>query len=78
MRKLKHKTTTVGNRGEAVIRPLCVTVDEAADMLSVGRTTIYYLMVDQEIEAIKIGKSTRITTASLDAFLTRRSKPYGV
>ena len=78
MRKRQIKTTTVGDSGTATIRPLCVTVDEAADMLSVGRTAIYRLVAAQEVEALKIGKSTRITTLSLDAFLVRQSQPFGM
>lgn len=73
MRKLQRKSTTVGNMASAVIRPLCVTIDETADMLSVGRTAVYQLITDGEIEAIKIGKSTRVTTASLDCLIERRS-----
>ncbi len=72
MRKLQHKTATVGDKGEAVIRPLCVTIDEAADMLSVGRTTLYQLIADGAVEAVKIGKSRRVTTASLERFLDER------
>jgi excisionase family DNA binding protein len=73
MKKLQRKSTTVGDMGSAVIRPLCVTIDETADMLSVGRNAVYQLIADGEIEAIKLGKSTRVTTASLDRLLERRS-----
>ena len=73
MKKLQRKSTTVGDMRSAVLRPLCVTIDETADMLSVGRNAVYQLIADGEIEAIKLGKSTRVTTASLDRLLERRS-----
>lgn len=75
MRKLQRKSTTVGDTGAAAIRPLCVTIDETADMLSIGRTAVYQLIADGEIEAIKLGKSTRVTIASLDRLLESRSSP---
>lgn len=73
MRLRQHKSRTVGDRGAAVLRPLCVTVDEAADMLSVGRSKIYQLIADAELDAVKIGKCIRITVASLDLLLRKNS-----
>ena len=52
--------------------PICVRVNDAARMIGVGRTTLYALIAAGEIEAIKIGKATRITTASLKALVTRQ------
>ena len=52
--------------------PICVRVNDAARMIGVGRTTLYALIAAGEIEAIKIGKATRITTASLNALVTRQ------
>jgi excisionase family DNA binding protein len=48
------------------VEPICVKVNEAARMIGVGRTKLYELIASGEIEAIKLGKSTRITTASLN------------
>jgi excisionase family DNA binding protein len=47
------------------VEPICVKVNEAARMIGVGRTKLYELIASGEIEAVKLGKSTRITTASL-------------
>ncbi|SEH12497.1 DNA binding domain-containing protein, excisionase family [Sphingopyxis sp. YR583] len=68
MRKRQRKSSTVGNSDAAAIRPLCVTINEAADMLSLGRTSIYQLIAEGALVAIKIGTCTRVTTASLDQF----------
>ncbi len=55
--------------------PICVKVNDAARMIGVGRTKLYELIASGEIEAIKLGKSTRITTASLHALVSRQREP---
>jgi excisionase family DNA binding protein len=50
-------------------------VNEAARMIGVGRTKLYKLIASGEIEAIKLGKSTRITTASLHQLVMRQREP---
>lgn len=54
--------------------PICVRVNDAARMIGVGRTTLYALIAAGEVEAVKIGKATRITTASLRDLVTRRGQ----
>jgi excisionase family DNA binding protein len=44
-------------------------------MIGVGRTKLYELIASGEIEAIKLGKSTRITTASLYELVRRQREP---
>ncbi len=56
--------------------PICVRVNDAARMLGVGRTTLYALIAAGEVETVKLGKSTRITTASLHD-LVRRQRAAG-
>jgi excisionase family DNA binding protein len=41
-------------------------------MIGVGRTKLYQLIASGDLELIKIGKATRITTDSLRAFINRR------
>ena len=48
---------------------LLVTVPEAAKRLSLGRSTVYQLLMTGELTSVKIGKARRIPTAALDAFL---------
>jgi len=57
------------------VEPICVKVNEAARMIGVGRTKLYELIASGEIEAIKLGKSTRITTASLRELVMRQREP---
>ena len=51
--------------------PLCVRINDAARMLSLGRTKLYELIAAGEVETIRIGKSTRVTTDSIRALITR-------
>ena len=47
------------------VEPICVRVNDAARMIGVGRTKLYGLISSGELETVKIGKATRVTTASL-------------
>jgi excisionase family DNA binding protein len=60
----------LGNQydGEA---PLVVTIKEATRLLSVGRTTLYKLMNDGHLTAVKIGGASRVLRTSLDEFVQR-------
>lgn len=53
---------------------LLLTVIEAARRLSIGRTTLYELINDGEIETLHVGRSCRIPVDSLDALVARRRK----
>lgn len=48
---------------------LLLSVAEAADMLSMGRTQIYDLVMRRQIASIKIGRSRRIPLAALQTFI---------
>lgn len=52
--------------------PICVRTNEAAQMIGVGRTKLYELIAAGEIDTIKLGKSTRVTTASLHDLVRRQ------
>lgn len=54
------------------VEPICVKVNDAARMIGVGRTKLYELIASGEIQVIKLGKSTRITTASLHELVMRQ------
>ena len=47
------------------VEPICVRVNDAARMIGVGRTKLYELISSGKLETVKIGKATRVTTASL-------------
>lgn len=52
--------------------PICVRVNDAAHMIGIGRTKLYELIAAGEIETVKFGKSTRVTTASLHNLVRRQ------
>ena len=58
--------------GQQSVEPICVRVNDAARMIGIGRTKLYELIASGEINTVKIGKATRITTASLHALVNRQ------
>ena len=54
------------------IERITVRVPQALAMLGLGRSKLYELIGDGEIEIIKVGKSTLIVVASLHAFVQKR------
>jgi excisionase family DNA binding protein len=52
--------------------PICVRVNDAANMIGIGRTKLYELIAAGEVETVKLGKATRVTTASLHDLIRRR------
>ena len=58
---------------------MVLTVEEAAERLSVGRTRIYALVTKGEVESMCIGRLRRIPTRALDDVVGRlRSSQLGV
>ena len=57
------------------IEPICVKINDAAHMIGVCRTKLYELIASGEIQAVKIGKATRITTASLQELVRQQHEP---
>jgi excisionase family DNA binding protein len=55
--------------------PLLLTPVEAADVLSVGRTTIYALMKAGELRPVHIGRSCRLSRAELERYVRRLESP---
>ena len=54
-----------------VVRPLLVSVEQAAGLLGIGRTTLYELIRRGEVRPIRIGRSVRIPRPELEAFVER-------
>ena len=44
---------------------LLLTVREAADVLSVSRSRVYELIYAEQLESVKIGRSRRVSLASV-------------
>jgi excisionase family DNA binding protein len=51
-----------------VINPL-LTIPQAAFLLNVSRRTVYRLIDAGNLERVKIGRSARVTAASLNLYL---------
>jgi excisionase family DNA binding protein len=52
-------------------RPLLVTIEEAATLLGVGRTTVYELLAEAELVSVQIHRCRRIALAELEAYVSR-------
>jgi excisionase family DNA binding protein len=59
-------------RHEPAVEPLVVRPREACKMLSIGRTRLYELLRDGEIESYRHGRSRRIPIASIRRFIGRQ------
>jgi excisionase family DNA binding protein len=53
------------------VDPLLLTLDEVAEALRQSRQSVYRHIERGELEAVKVGKSRRVTVASLEAFVER-------
>ena len=51
------------------MEPFTVSVNEATQLLSLGRTTVYSLIKEQRLATIKLGRRTLITTQSIRALI---------
>jgi len=51
---------------------ILVTVDEAAERLSIGRNKAYALVRDGELEHIRVGKAIKVTVAGLDKWVAQK------
>lgn len=49
-----------------------LTVAEVADLLRLSRMTVYRLVADGELPALRVGKSYRVPQSALDAFIAER------
>jgi len=58
-------------------KPLLVTVAQAAEILTIGRSTIYQLIWNAELVPIRIGRSVRFTVDQLKEYVNRRRAEVG-
>jgi excisionase family DNA binding protein len=65
------RTPAYPNPDLAAIRPLAVTIEQAAKMLGVGRATLYKLVMRGEIASFTVGRARRIAIVALEAYVAR-------
>jgi excisionase family DNA binding protein len=58
-----------GNPGTP--RRLAYSVEEAADLLGIGRTFMFHLVATGQIESFKIGSRRKIHRDAIDGYLSR-------
>jgi excisionase family DNA binding protein len=51
---------------------LLLTVDEAAEALSLGRTYVYHLVMCNQITSVKLGRKRRIPVSALQEFISQQ------
>jgi len=56
---------------QSVLVPRLLTVADAARLLGIGRTTTYELIAAGELDVVHIGRSARVPTTEIDAFVER-------
>lgn len=56
---------------------LSVGVEEAAELLGLGRSSVFNLMKDGQLRSIKVGKRRLIAMSELEAFLSRLQNGAG-
>lgn len=54
---------------------LLLTVGEAAAVLGVGRTTVFGLIRNNQLEVVHVGRATRVPLASVEDFVHRARRP---
>ena len=59
----------VTNLWAGELRPALLTVKEAARVLNLGRSTVYQLIADGRLDAVHIGRSTRVPVDAITKFI---------
>lgn len=57
------------------MEPLAISINATAKALGVGRSSVYSLIKTGKLEAIKIGRRTLLTTASIKRLAQSNSPP---
>ena len=58
-------------------RKILLTVSEAANLMGLGRTYVYRLVMQGELASLKIRRSRRVPHWALHAFIQEQMNPYG-
>ena len=60
------------DRPKTESEPLLLRAEQAAHLLCVGRSTIYAMLADGTLPAVRFGRATRIRRSDIDALIERR------
>lgn len=63
------------NPEERTMPRLLLTPEEAAQVLGIGRTKVYELILDRTLESVKIGASRRVPSEALVEFVASLRAP---
>lgn len=75
MSKAETADQRTERKHQSMIEPIAMRVPEACRYIGIGRSTLYVLINEGEIEIIKLGGSTLILTESLRSLVARRRDP---
>jgi excisionase family DNA binding protein len=53
----------------AIVKPLCVTIDVAAQMAQVSRVTVYGWIKQGKLKTVPVGSDQRVLVEEFEAFL---------
>ncbi|MGI8753325.1 MAG: excisionase family DNA-binding protein [Acidimicrobiales bacterium] len=67
VRRLAGEVTELVER--PVVQPKAVSVDDAAQLLGLGRSSLYDLLEVGRIRSVKVGSRRLVPTAAIDEFL---------
>jgi excisionase family DNA binding protein len=61
------------NERRRLMQKALLKIEEAADLLSLGRSKVYELVAAGELPAIKVGRATRLPTESLRRWVDKQT-----
>lgn len=65
------ETEHVNTRGKTLPEPLLLTINEAAAVLGVGRSTLYELIARRELEVVHLGRAARVPAKAVEELVER-------
>lgn len=68
-----HGGPVLAHERSTADRPLLLRLNEAAQALGIGRSTVYELIQAGELPVIHIGRAVRIPSAALAAWVERKA-----
>ena len=62
---------------KAIEPPLLLRAEEAARLVSLGRSTIFKLLASGELPAVRVGRSVRVRRVDLERWVEENGAEYG-